>query len=116
MPDPAHIIAGHKAALSNPHVSEEAKERARKYLKEHGSESHYTTGTTRGQKADADDAGELREEGFGTKNQFEDNESQAKNLGNVRGGYKAAMHNPKVSQKGRRHAKELLEEVDDESK
>ncbi|KAG6840555.1 hypothetical protein H0H93_004605, partial [Arthromyces matolae] len=31
-----HVLAGYKAALHNPKVSDEAKEHARSYLKDHG--------------------------------------------------------------------------------
>ncbi|EPY51049.1 fungal protein [Schizosaccharomyces cryophilus OY26] len=115
MPDLAHQIAGHKAALHNPSVSEEAKARAQEWLDSHGDEAHYTTGTTRGYKADRDDEAELRKEGFQSSNLFENDEAQAKNLGNVRGGYKAAMKNKRNTKSGREAARKSLDEIDDEA-
>ncbi|EPX73409.1 uncharacterized protein SOCG_02634 [Schizosaccharomyces octosporus yFS286] len=116
MPDLAHQIAGHKAALHNPTVSEEAKARAQEWLDSHGQDAHYTTGTTRGLKSDGDDEAELRKEGFQSTNLYEDDEAQAKNLGNVRGGYKAAAHNKRNTKSGREAAEKALHEIDDEAK
>eukprot|EP01118_Nematostelium_gracile_P020517 TRINITY_DN996_c0_g1_i1.p1 TRINITY_DN996_c0_g1~~TRINITY_DN996_c0_g1_i1.p1 ORF type:complete len:162 (+),score=44.41 TRINITY_DN996_c0_g1_i1:53-538(+) len=36
--------------------------------------------------------------------------TEYKNMGNVIGGYKAAMHNPNVSEEAKEHAKEFLED------
>ncbi|KAL2316492.1 hypothetical protein POMI540_0440 [Schizosaccharomyces pombe] len=52
MPNPGNVIGGHKAALHNPNVSEETKQREREYLEEHegevGEEHQKNTGNVRG--------------------------------------------------------------------
>ncbi|EPY54083.1 fungal protein [Schizosaccharomyces cryophilus OY26] len=47
---------------------------------------------------------------------FAQEESQrGKNLGNVRGGYKATLHNPNISGDAKKHAQQVLDELDDET-
>ncbi|KAL7273282.1 hypothetical protein RUND412_003874 [Rhizina undulata] len=76
-----NVIGGHKANLSNPHTSDEAKENSKKILQE-----NFGGGETGGK--------------HGTKN-----------MGNVIGGYKATIHNPNVSDEAKERAEQRLEEL-----
>ncbi|KAH9912770.1 Conidiation protein 6-domain-containing protein [Epithele typhae] len=84
--DQTRVAAGLKAAIHNPNVSEEAKERAQERLETMGAAhvhpSSHPVGTvdTTGHEANR-----------------------------VIGGYKAALHNPHTSEEAKRHAKEILE-------
>ncbi|KAG8932113.1 hypothetical protein FRC02_001669 [Tulasnella sp. 418] len=80
MTNPGNVAGGHKAALKNPNVSEEAKEHSQQVLDQ------------------------LQESGEYTDPQ--DN----KNKGNVIGGYKATLSNPNTSEDAKEHAREVLEE------
>ncbi|KAI4165559.1 MAG: hypothetical protein LQ342_000972 [Letrouitia transgressa] len=79
-------IAGYKATLSNPNVSDEAKENARQILDN-----------------------ELQGGDAGTGAVVRDNEQ--KNPGNVAGGLKAAINNPNVTEEGKRAAQEKLDSL-----
>ncbi|OAX39103.1 hypothetical protein K503DRAFT_740077 [Rhizopogon vinicolor AM-OR11-026] len=83
--DSARVIAGLKAAVHNPHVSNEAKENAMKRLEEMGQTADPSP-PTQGRSA-ADEAHEK----------------------NVLRGYKAATSNPHVSEQAKQHAREVLE-------
>ncbi|KAF4464262.1 conidiation 6 [Fusarium albosuccineum] len=77
----AQVAGGHKATISNPNTSQEAKEHSKKVLEEEFS--------------DVTKAGDEKE----------------KNPGNVAGGLKAAIHNPNVSDEAKESAKERLEKM-----
>jgi len=81
----SHVIGGYKATLHNENSSEEAKEHARKMLKE--------AGVDEDEKADSRSA------------------DHAKNQNNVAGGYKATLSNPNASQEAKDHAKKMLDEM-----
>ncbi|RDL33037.1 uncharacterized protein BP5553_08476 [Venustampulla echinocandica] len=74
-------VRGHKAALSNPHVSSNAKSRSKQAIDDLGN-AHYG----------------------------QDIAQQGKEEGHVLGGYKAAVKNPNVSDQGKQHAKQKLRE------
>ena len=84
--NPGNVAGGLKATLNNPRVSDEAKNQARERL-------------------DALEGGAAVEE-------VETQTSAAhadKNDGNVIGGYKATLSNPRVSKEAKQHAKEMLD-------
>ncbi|PCH44042.1 hypothetical protein WOLCODRAFT_90632 [Wolfiporia cocos MD-104 SS10] len=81
---PTRQIGGHKAAINNPNVSDEAKEHSRQAIQELERDSE-TQDTREGYQEDKD---EVR----------------------VNAGYKATMKNPNVSQEAKDNARELLEE------
>jgi len=85
-----NVIGGYRATLNNDKVSEEAKDHARKMLKELG--AHETDHST-------------------------DVDTEGKNLGNVIGGYKATLHNANSSEEAKDHARKVLSELgaDEES-
>ncbi|KAH9894739.1 Conidiation protein 6-domain-containing protein [Cubamyces lactineus] len=87
--DEKRVAAGLKAAVHNPHVSEEAKERAQERLAQMGASAHETS-TTRGHAVGSTD---------GTGHE----------TNRVLGGYKATLHNPRTSEEAKRHAREILE-------
>jgi len=80
-----NVAGGHKAALKNPNVSDEAKEHSQRVLEE--MESH----------------GELPEQNRGY--------DEGKNIGNVIGGHKAATKNPNVSEEAKENSKQFLEDI-----
>ncbi|KAI0365204.1 hypothetical protein BV20DRAFT_973514 [Pilatotrama ljubarskyi] len=81
---PTRQIGGHKAALKNPNVSEEAKEHSRQAIEELEQQPE-TKETRAGYEEDKD---EVRQNA----------------------GYKATLKNPNVSEEAKEHAKEVLEE------
>jgi len=83
--NPTNVAGGHKAALKNPKVSEEAKEHSQQVLKE------------------MELRGELPEQNRGA--------DESKNIGNIIGGHKAATKNPNVSEEAKEHSKQLLEDI-----
>ncbi|KAH8107818.1 Conidiation protein 6-domain-containing protein [Cristinia sonorae] len=83
---PTQQIGGHKAAINNPNVSEEAKERSRQAIEE----------------LEADGGADAIREG----------RNSSKNEGNVIGGYKATLKNPNVSEEAKEKAQKILEEKD----
>ncbi|KAJ8590392.1 hypothetical protein M405DRAFT_164377 [Rhizopogon salebrosus TDB-379] len=83
--DTARVVAGLKAAVHNPNVSNEAKENAMKRLEEMGQTADPSP-PSQGKSA-ADEAHER----------------------NVLRGYKAATSNPNVSDEAKQHAREVLE-------
>ncbi|KAI0325107.1 hypothetical protein GY45DRAFT_1330741 [Cubamyces sp. BRFM 1775] len=89
--DEKRVAAGLKAAVHNPNVSEEAKERAQERLAQMGASAEETsTGTARGHAVGSTD-------GAGHE------------TNRVLGGYKATLHNPRTSEEAKRHAREILE-------
>ncbi|KAI0782658.1 Conidiation protein 6-domain-containing protein [Abortiporus biennis] len=81
---PTRQIGGHKAAINNPRISEEAKERSRQAISELESQSE-TQETRQGYEEDKDDV-------------------------RVNAGYKATLKNPNVSEEAKEHARDVLEE------
>jgi len=80
-----NVIGGHKAALKNPNVSKEAKERSKQAIDELGDQVEDTDTT----------------------------ESAGKNTGNVIGGHKATLKNPNVSEEAKEHSRQVLDELED---
>ncbi|KAI0325106.1 hypothetical protein GY45DRAFT_287550 [Cubamyces sp. BRFM 1775] len=76
------VAGGYKAAISNPHTSEEAKQHAREIL-----------AAVQAAEAPVDATPEEHHK-------------------RVVAGYKAALHNPRVSEEAKRHAKEFLQSND----
>ncbi|KAJ3500480.1 hypothetical protein NLJ89_g9774 [Agrocybe chaxingu] len=88
--DPSRVAAGYKAAIHNPRVSEETRERVQEKL----------DSLKGGVGAERSSSGE----------QFESEDATAgKNAGNVMGGYKATLKNPNVSAEAKENAREILE-------
>ncbi|KAI0689220.1 Conidiation protein 6-domain-containing protein [Cerioporus squamosus] len=81
---PTRQIGGHKAAMNNPNVSDEAKERSRQAIDELESQPE-TQETRAGYEEDKD---EVRQNA----------------------GYKATLKNPNVGQEAKDRAKDILEE------
>ncbi|EED83058.1 predicted protein, partial [Postia placenta Mad-698-R] len=79
--NPGRVAAGLKAAINNPIVSEEAKERASDRLENLGDEVE----------------------------RVPDYSASDQDTNRVLGGYKATLHNPRVSEGAKRHAREFLE-------
>ncbi|KAI9838101.1 MAG: hypothetical protein M1819_006257 [Sarea resinae] len=77
-----NIIGGHKAAINNPHVSEEAKHHSKEVL-----EQEYEVSTE-------------------SDNRNDENKDPV----NVARGLKAAIHNPRVSEEAKEHSKQVLDE------
>ncbi|KAH8828663.1 Conidiation protein 6-domain-containing protein [Flagelloscypha sp. PMI_526] len=78
-----NVAGGLKATLKNPNVSEEAKESAAERL----------------------DSGNFETEATELSRSRPD---ELKNEGNVIGGYKATLKNPRVSEEAKDHAEEVL--------
>jgi len=91
-----NVIGGYRATLHNPNSSEEAKDHARKMLKEMGvdPEGHADSHHHSYEKDD-----ELAQDTLG------------KNPGNVIGGYRATLHNENSSEEAKQHAREQLEKL-----
>ncbi|KAF2243121.1 hypothetical protein BU26DRAFT_524080 [Trematosphaeria pertusa] len=85
MTDPANVAIGHKATITNPRTSEQAKDHSRKVLEEEHRDKLY----------------EMQNE------EIEAN----KNKTRVAGGLKAAVSNPLVSEEKKEEAKKKLEEM-----
>ncbi|KAI0702246.1 Conidiation protein 6-domain-containing protein [Earliella scabrosa] len=83
---PTRQIGGHKAAINNPRVSEEAKEHSRQAIEELEQDPE-TQETREGYEEDKDPV-------------------------RVNAGYKATLKNPNVSEEAKQHAHDLLEERD----
>ncbi|KIO31192.1 hypothetical protein M407DRAFT_220993 [Tulasnella calospora MUT 4182] len=89
------VIGGHKAAIQNPNVSEEAKERSRQILEGAGGIFEEVGETTERTK---DHGSSTRYEGA--------SESLS---GNQIRGYKATLSNPRTSEDAKEKAREILE-------
>ncbi|KAI0666711.1 hypothetical protein C8Q78DRAFT_994779 [Trametes maxima] len=89
--DERRVAAGLKAAIHNPNVSEEAKERAQERLQGMGT----TTSATQERDTGSYPVGSTDEAGHETNR--------------VLGGYKATLHNPNTSEGAKQHAREILE-------
>ncbi|KAI0070045.1 hypothetical protein K474DRAFT_1670462 [Panus rudis PR-1116 ss-1] len=80
---PTRQIGGHKAAINNPKVSEEAKEHSRQAIEELEQQPE-TQETREGYQEDKDET-------------------------RVNAGYKATLKNPNVSEEAKEHARDILE-------
>ncbi|KAH9840139.1 Conidiation protein 6-domain-containing protein [Rhodofomes roseus] len=80
---PTRVVGGHKAALNNPNVSDEAKQHSRQVVDE------------------LDDAPETEEARQG----YQEDKDQTR----VNAGYKATLKNPNVSEEAKDHARDFLE-------
>ncbi|KAI8975919.1 Conidiation protein 6-domain-containing protein [Trametes punicea] len=89
--DEKRVAAGLKAAVHNPNVSEEAKERAQERLESMGTS--------------ADETSRNR----GTNYPVGSTDEAGHETNRVLGGYKATLHNPRTSEEAKRHAREILE-------
>ncbi|KAG2153665.1 Conidiation protein 6-domain-containing protein [Suillus bovinus] len=126
--DTARVVAGLKAAVHNPNVSEEAKENAMKRLEEMGqvSRTHHANAdkgysahekhVLRGYKAATSNPNVSEEakqharevlEAAGIQHKL-DAHSEEEHQHRVIAGYKAAIHNPNVSAAAKQHAREFL--------
>ncbi|EIW62441.1 uncharacterized protein TRAVEDRAFT_33922 [Trametes versicolor FP-101664 SS1] len=88
--DEKRVAAGLKAAIHNPNVSEEAKERAQERLETMGTSVETTSRAPGGSYP----VGSTDEAGHETNR--------------VLGGYKATLHNPRASDEAKEHAREIL--------
>ncbi|KAI1662601.1 conidiation-specific protein 6 [Daldinia decipiens] len=86
MPTEAQIAGGHKANLNNPNTSQDSKEHSKQVL-----DNEFNGG-------DVPKSGNGGDDGD-------------KNPGNVAGGLKAAINNPKVSEDAKQSAKERLNDM-----
>ncbi|GAB1319901.1 conidiation-specific expression protein [Madurella fahalii] len=86
--EPENVIRGHKAAIANPNVSEQAKERSRKVLEQYDEPYDESTAS------------------HDTTQQTE------KDPGNVARGLKASISNPGVSDEAKKKAKEKLQALE----
>ncbi|TFY78957.1 hypothetical protein EWM64_g5060 [Hericium alpestre] len=86
--DPARVAAGLKATMQNPNVSMEAKHHAQEKLEQMGA---------------ADPESE-----HGVPVRYAPTAGEEHRVHQL-AGYKAALHNPRVSEKGKAHAREVLE-------
>ncbi|TEB25469.1 hypothetical protein FA13DRAFT_1796368 [Coprinellus micaceus] len=106
--NPANVIRGLKSAITNPNVSEEAKQRDRERLQELGQDigaggqapegpGHESLGRPEGSRG----------VGLGPVDDEEGSNPQR-----VAGGYKATLSNPRTSDEAKAHAEEKLAEFD----
>ncbi|KAF2395947.1 hypothetical protein EJ06DRAFT_585508 [Trichodelitschia bisporula] len=91
MANPGNVIGGYKATISNPTVSNQAKEHAKEVLEE-----EYNIPVAEGTRRPSQTA-------------ITNEAVEGKNPGNVVGGYKATIHNPRVSESAKEHARETLD-------
>ncbi|KAG8953408.1 hypothetical protein FRC04_002250 [Tulasnella sp. 424] len=125
------VAGGHKAALHNPNVSEEAKERSRQYLEgdtastepapvETGgmvddSMSGNTIGGYKATLSNPNTSEEAKEKARAILEGEADPSDYAPGTGDahtnrVLGGYKATLKNPNVSEEAKDHAREVLKD------
>ncbi|KAL4781553.1 Conidiation protein 6-domain-containing protein [Aspergillus varians] len=97
---------GYKAALHNPHVSEEAKERAKKMLEELDEDQARQEMQSEGPHHAAFHRHHGRLPG--------ERPGSPQERINAARGYKAALHNPLVSEEGKEHARMMLRSMDEE--
>ncbi|KAF5348774.1 hypothetical protein D9756_009742 [Leucocoprinus leucothites] len=96
--DPGHVAAGYKATIHNKNTSNEAKEHASEQLDKMGihefdQPSQEASTNTRSRSPTKHTA-----------------DVEGKNEGNVIGGYKATLKNPRVSKEAKQHAETELED------
>ncbi|KAF9652844.1 hypothetical protein BDM02DRAFT_3108461 [Thelephora ganbajun] len=138
--DPGHVIGGLKAAISNPNTSTEAKEHAAERLKELGDPGYSTppheppheelgshqiagykatiSNPNTSEKAKQHAREVLEAEGEQVEETHPEGSHPAsahdQHTKRVLAGYKAALHNPHVSQEAKERAKEMLREHGEE--
>ncbi|OJT04281.1 Conidiation-specific protein 6 [Trametes pubescens] len=84
------IAGGHKAAINNPNVSEEAKEHSRQQLGgEYDDETEFTESRGSGGRKEA---------------------SEGKDETRQNAGFKGVLKNPNAGEEAKEHAKQILEE------
>ncbi|KAB5583428.1 Conidiation protein 6-domain-containing protein [Coniochaeta sp. 2T2.1] len=103
--DVTNVMRGHKAAISNPNVSEEAKEHSRQVLA--AMEGKDTTGSG-GSGGGGDKKQQQQSSGGGGGGETT---VDGKDAGNVARGLKASISNPGVSDEAKERAKEKLAEM-----
>ncbi|KAH9931822.1 Conidiation protein 6-domain-containing protein [Fomitopsis serialis] len=81
---PTRVIGGHKAAVNNPNVSDDAKEHSRQVIGE------------------LDEAPETQE----TRQSYQEGKDETR----VNAGFKATLKNPNVSEEAKEHARDVLED------
>ncbi|KDQ57722.1 hypothetical protein JAAARDRAFT_194009 [Jaapia argillacea MUCL 33604] len=101
--DPTRVAAGLKAAIHNPNVSEEAKERAAERLESMGQETGQTLGS---HTIEGLSTHRHATDTSGTRVSAGDDETHNRQMG----GYKATLKNPNVSEEAKAHAREILKE------
>ncbi|KAF6751669.1 Conidiation protein 6-domain-containing protein [Ephemerocybe angulata] len=94
-----NVIGGLKAAINNPNVSEEAKQRDFQRLQEMGADVEGYSAPSGGQQEGG--------HAYGQGDQID-----GKDASRVIGGYKATLSNPRTSEAAKEHAEEVLEELD----
>lgn len=94
-----NVIGGLKAAINNPNVSEEAKQRDFQRLQEMGADVEGYSAPSGGQQ----EGGHAYAQG---------DQIDGKDASRVIGGYKATLSNPRTSEAAKEHAEEVLEELD----
>ncbi|KAF8515435.1 hypothetical protein JB92DRAFT_2914777 [Gautieria morchelliformis] len=126
-----HVAAGYKAALTNPRISEAAKEHARQQLEvlegyddeqknEHNNRvlggfkaALHNPNTSEDAKRHAREVLEAAGVDVGDEPSTEESAPSAKphdqHTARVLAGYKATLHNPKTSEEAKAHAREVLE-------
>ncbi|KAB5585690.1 Conidiation protein 6-domain-containing protein [Coniochaeta sp. 2T2.1] len=104
MSDPSDVtnaMRGHKAAISNPNVSEEAKEHSRQVLAAMEGKDSTGSGGSGGSGGGSDKQQTSGGSGSGET-------VDGKDAGNVARGLKASISNPGVSEEAKERAKEKL--------
>ncbi|WRT67671.1 uncharacterized protein IL334_004643 [Kwoniella shivajii] len=100
-------LGGYKATLHNPNASTEAKAHAAEILEENGIDVNDQS-TEKHHDGHAHSGNHQAHDGHAHKNdQLSEHEHR------VLGGYKAALHNPNVSEEAKQHAKEVLGQTED---
>ncbi|KAI5811906.1 Conidiation protein 6-domain-containing protein, partial [Pyronema omphalodes] len=107
---------GHKANLHNPNTSEESKEHSRQFLENIDRNSglhHISNPRDRSTSSSISSASGQNSHSFYPSHSPAGltDDLDAKNLGNVIGGYKATLHNPRVSEEAKERAAHALEEL-----
>ncbi|KIO30689.1 hypothetical protein M407DRAFT_242089 [Tulasnella calospora MUT 4182] len=125
------VAGGHKAAINNPNVSEEAKEHSRQYLEQDAASTEPAPVETGGMVDDslsgntiggykatlsnprtseaAKDKAQAILDGEADPSDYAPGTGDA-HTNRVLGGYKATLKNPNVSEEAKEHAREVLQE------
>jgi len=103
-----HVAAGLKAAIHNPNVSAEAKEKDKERLHEMGIDIDEGTSAKLGKH----NVGEKAKQHPGAASHSEGLTAEEKEEHHRMGGYKATLKNPHASQEAKDHAKKVLEEYE----
>ncbi|WWC88787.1 uncharacterized protein L201_003700 [Kwoniella dendrophila CBS 6074] len=103
-------LGGYKATLHNPNTSPEAKAHAVEVLKEHGIDVNEDALTKKPLDGQTHNGQGHNGETHSNNVHSHSDGSQAEHEHRVMGGYKAALHNPNVSDEAKQHAQEVLKE------